>query len=349
MDKNNKLDYILLWIVQIWVMVRHPLIWLRLVWRKQVFGMPRPHIAVPLTANDKYTWRKIFDRDPRFVILSDKQAAKEWAAGLDLGIKVPTTLWCGTDACGIPEAVLKGDVVIKATHGYCMNIFVKDGKYNPAQLIKEANGFLKRSHGSRQLEWAYFNVPRRLLAEEMIRPVSGDLLELKLYTFGPHVEQIVLFSNNEQGRAGAIWEPDSDGRFRMLELRTAVSERIDRRPLPDCTDQAMRLASRIGAEFDHLRVDFLTDGAQLFLGEITVYNLAGYAYHTGDIVDTPLNRSWDLRRSWFLRSPQKGWRKAYAAALRRSIDSQSKQMPCFDGADASPLPAHTINSNGQSI
>jgi hypothetical protein len=224
-----------------------------------------------------------------------------------------------------------------------MNIFVKDGHYDHAQLLKEANGFLEMAHGRRHLEWAYFNVPRRLLVEEMIRPASGDLIDLKLYTFGPHVEQVVLISKDEQGRAGAIWEPDSDGRFRMLEIKTAISERIDRRPLPDCIGQALRLASEIGTEFDHLRVDFLTDGTRLYLGEITIYNLAGRAHHTGHIVDTPLNRSWDLRRSWFLRSPQKGWRKAYAAALRSALDRQSQRMPHFDGADASPLPANTMN------
>jgi hypothetical protein len=312
-------------------------------------GIPRPDIAFPLTANEKYAWRKLFDRDPRFVVLSDKQAAKDWVANLCLDVRVPTTLWFGTDAHDIPETVLKGDVVIKATHGCRMNIFVKDSQYDHAQLLIKANGFLEKSHGRRKLEWAYFSVPQRLLVEEMIRPASGDLIDLKLYTFGPHVEQIVLISKNEQGRAGAIWEPDSDGRFRMLEIKTAISERIDRRPLPDCIGQALQLASEIGTEFDHLRVDFLTDGTRLYLGEITIYNLGGRAHHTGDMVDTPLNRSWDLRRSWFLRSPQKGWRKAYAAALRRAIDRQSQQMLRFDGADSSPLPANTINMKGKCV
>jgi len=324
-------------------MMRHPWIWLRLFRRKRGMGIPRPDIAFPLTANEKYAWRKIFDRDPRFVILSDKQAVKDWVAGLGVDVSVPTTLWCGTDARDIPETVLKGDVVIKATHGWRMNIFVKDGHYDQARLLEEANGFLEKSHGLEEFEWAYFDVPRRLLVEEMLRPASCDLMDLKLYTFGPHVEQIVLISENEQGRAGAIWEPDSDGRFRMLEINTAISERIDRRPLPECIGKALRLASEIGTDFDHLRVDFLTDGTLLYLGEITVYNLAGRAHHTGHIVDTPLNRSWDLRRSWFLRASQKGWRKVYAAALRRAIDRQSRQMPRFDGGDASPLPANAMD------
>lgn len=341
LNKRELVDYLILWLAQSWVMVRHPKIW-----RCRRKSGLRPNIAFPLTANEKYAWRKIFDRDPRFVILSDKQAAKDWVAQHDFGARVPKTLWCGTDARGSPETVLQGDVVIKATHGWRMNLFVKGGQYNKTQLIEEANGFLKRSHGLRKFEWAYLHVPRRLLAEEMLRPAAGDLLDLKLYTFGPHVEQVVLISENEQGRSGAIWERGPEGDFRMLEIRTAISEHIDRRPLPACIDEALRLASKIGTEFDHLRVDFLTDGELLYLGEITVYNLGGCAYRTGDIVDTPLNRSWDLRRAWFLRSPQKGWRKIYAAALRRAIDRHALQMSRFDGGDAAPLPTVTLKGKG---
>ncbi len=347
MNTNGKFDTIILWLVHVWVMVRQPGIWLRVVRRTRGPGMPRPYSAFPLTANEKYSWRKIFDHDPRFVVLSDKQAAKEWVARHGFDVSVPKTLWCGTDAREIPETVFNGDVVIKATHGWRMNIFVKDSTHDHAQLREKAGSFLEMAHGRAQYEWAYCNVPRRLLAEEMIRPASGEMLDLKLYTFGPHVEQVVLISESEQGRAGAIWEPDAEGRFQMLEIKTAISDRIDRRPLPDCIGQALRVAAEIGAEFDHLRVDFLTDGSRLYLGEITVYNLAGHAYPHGDIVDSSLNRSWDLRRSWFLRSPQKGWRKAYAAALRRAIDRQSREMARFDGGDAPPLPACTMRMKGK--
>ncbi|MBF2098327.1 MAG: hypothetical protein IGQ88_08135 [Gloeomargaritaceae cyanobacterium C42_A2020_066] len=340
---------LIIWFAQAWAIVQYPKIWRRLVQHRWGLSFSRPNIALPLTANEKYAWRKIFDHDPRFVILSDKQAVKDWIASLALDVTIPRTLWCGTNAHEIPETLLEGDVVIKATHGWAMNIFVKDSSYDPARLVNNANSFLKKSHGNIHLEWAYLNIPRRLLVEEVIRPTSGDLIDLKLYAFGSHVEQIVLISKNEQGRAGAIWEKDLDGQFHMLDIKTAISEQIDRRPLPKCIGKALELASKIGADFDHVRVDFLTDGTQLYLGEITIYNLGGYAHHTGNIIDTPLNRSWDIRRSWFLRSPQKGWRKAYAAALRRAIDHQSRQMLHFDGGEASPLSANPMNVNGKWI
>lgn len=331
------LDWLCLWLVQMWVVLRCPRIWRRVLRRNRGQGLWRPNVARPLNANEKYAWRKVFDHDPRFVLLSDKQAVKEWVGRLALPIQMPRTLWCGTDARDMPAEVLEGDVVVKATHGWCMNLFARDRKEPLEIWLDRANAFMSASHGHRDQEWAYFHVPRRLLAEEVIRPATGCLIDLKLYTFGTHVEQIVLISNRGSERVGAIWEPDPQGHFVRLDIKTAVSEEIDSHPLPDCIGEAIRLASHIGADFDHLRVDFMTDGACLYLGEITVYNLGGHAHWTGDVSDTPLNRSWDLRRSWFLRSPQTGWRQLYASALRRAIERESVTMKGYDGAHAPPL------------
>lgn len=335
-------DKLILWLAHAWIMVYHRNRWRRL-WRrlrrpKRRAGAPVHCIALPQTANEKYAWRKIFDHDPRFVLLSDKLAVKEFVARLGMDVEIPKVLWSGTDARDIPPSVLEGDVVVKANHGCNMNIFVDYGQYDGTQLVKKANRFLKVSHGRHNYQWAYFDIPRQLFVEERIRPIAGDLIDIKVYVFGPHTEQIVQISKGPEGRAGAIWEPDSEGRFRMLDIRTAVSDRIDRRPLPKNIDRALGVASAIGADFDHLRVDFLTDGTRLFLGEITIYNLGGVAYSVGQLTDTPLNRSWDLRRSWFMRSPQKGWRKIYAAALRRAIDREALRMPRYDGGNLPDLP-----------
>jgi hypothetical protein len=333
-------DTLILRLAQAWVMACHRRLWRRLRLRQRRAGA-RGHccLALPQTANEKYAWRKIFDHDPRFVLLSDKLAVKGWVARLGRDVEIPKVLWSGTDARDIPPSVLEGDVVLKANHGWRMNIFVEHGQYDRARLVNTANRFLKESHGRRDYQWAYFDIPRQLFVEERIRPIAGDLTDLKIYVFGPHPEQIVQISEGPEGRAGAIWEPDPEGRFRMLDIKTAVSDRIDRRPLPMNIERALGVASAIGADFDHLRVDFLTDGSRLFLGEITIYNLGGVAHSSGHLPNTPLNRSWDLRRSWFMRSPQRGWRKVYAAALRRAIDREALRMPRYDGGNLPALPA----------
>tara|TARA_B110000503_G_scaffold138053_1_gene223423 strand:+ start:140 stop:361 length:222 start_codon:yes stop_codon:yes gene_type:complete len=68
-----------------------------------------------------------------------------------------------------------------------------------------------------------------------------------------------------------------------------------------------------------MRVDILSDDAKLWFSELTIYNMAGYLPNVGDVTSEPVNTSWDLNKSWFLNTPQRGWKKTYAERLRKRI------------------------------
>ena len=309
--------------VGMWIIVTMRREWLRLVYRQLKYGLFRVRVAVPRLANEKFLWRKAFDHDPRWVRITDKADAKEWIKDQNIDVAMPETLWVGADAGEIPDEIWQRPFYLKATHGCQMNIPVLTPPKDKPEIIKAANNFLGRDHGSRQRQWAYSLVPRRLIAEEAICP-DTTLIEIKYYVFGNIVEQFVLRRNETPVTAGR-WERTADGTYELSEERTAVSAIIDRAPLPDVVMKGLKLASEIGERFDHIRVDTLTDGKTLYLGELTVYNLAGRVYNDGANFDNALNRSWDLRQSWFLTEPQSGWRMSYAAALRRQLDRRAVQ------------------------
>jgi hypothetical protein len=295
--------------------------WLRLVYRQMKYGLLRVRVAVPRLANEKFLWRKAFDHDPRFAIVTDKLAAKQWVASQGIAALMPETLWSGTDAGGIPDAVWLQPIYIKATHGCQMNIPVLTPPQDRDSVVRAANAFMAREHGSRQRQWAYGQVPRGLIAEEAISP-GTELMEVKFYTYGPVVEQFVLRRAGPPVTA-ARWLRQADGTFIRSDKATVISKIIDETPLPNVVFKGLALAVEIGALFDHMRVDTLMDGDDVYLGELTVYNIAGRVHLDGDKVDDYLNRSWDIRRSWFLTTPHRGWRGHYAAALRRALDRKA--------------------------
>lgn len=305
--------------VGLWIIGHMRREWLRLVYRQMKCGRLRVRVAVPRLANEKFLWRKAFDHDPRFAIVTDKLAAKDWVAARGIDAMMPRTLWFGTDAHDIPDAVWQQPVYIKATHGCQMNIPVLSPPKDRAAVINAANAFMGREHGSRQRQWAYSRVPRRLIVEEAIRP-DDELIEVKYYTYGNIVEQFVLRRSGPPVTA-ARWSRQDDGTFSRSAKPTKISKVIDQKPLPDAVFKGLALAAEIGRHFDHMRVDTLLDGDTVYLGELTVYNIAGRVQLNGGKVDDNLNRSWDIRRSWFLSVPQKGWRGVYAAALHRKLDS----------------------------
>ena len=84
-------------------------------------------------------------------------------------------------------------------------------------------------------------------------------------------------------------------------------------------EEMIELARELGSYFDHMRVDLLSDGTRIWLGELTIYNRGGEVVDRGQDPEDPLNTSWDLRNSWFLTKPQRGWRRIYAQALKRRL------------------------------
>ena len=293
----------------------------KLLERQKAYGLTRANVAVPQLANEKFLWRKIFDRDPRWGTVSDKAAAKEWIAEQQIDVRCPKTFWVGTNARDIPAQVWEAPFYLKATHGWQMNIAVPANAPNRDELIAEANTFMDQAHGMRENEWAYSRIPPRLIAEQIIAPHT-ELIEIKYYTYGPVVEQFIVRRESEQITASR-WTPDETGCFVRSNVPTAISPHLDLAALPAGHNLAMDFAAQIGALFDHVRVDMFLDQGQVFLGELTVYNLSGHVYLNGDKRDEVQNRSWDLRRSWFLTTPQTGWRRIYANALRRRLNREA--------------------------
>ena len=121
---QDGLDRILLGCVNLWGLIRH----LRQARYYRSLSGRWPDLAFPRTANDKFFWRKVFDRDPRLTTMCDKLAAKDWVWARVPDLDIPAVLWAGTDPADIPPDVLAGDVVVKVNHGWNTNLFIHDGQ-----------------------------------------------------------------------------------------------------------------------------------------------------------------------------------------------------------------------------
>ena len=93
--------------------------------------------------NDKYAWRKIFDRNPAFTELSDKLKAKDHALRTCADVQVAKTLWTGHDAADIPDDILKGNVVVKTNNASGRNVHVVAGRHERGDLNRQANDWLR--------------------------------------------------------------------------------------------------------------------------------------------------------------------------------------------------------------
>lgn len=269
-----------------------------------------PNAGRPRGLTEKLMWRKLFDRNPLFVRVTDKLTGRDYIAKRAPGLPQTRVLWTGYSARDIPDAVMAGPAIVKTTNSSGVNFIVADGQPDRDTIGRRARHLVGPPSNRRREEWAYWPIRGRFVAEELIKLGGVGLpTDLKVYVAG--------------GRVCCVWASDKPGDI-FLTLSA------DGTPLPDpdamailpwserladLVREAARLALVIAAEFDLLRVDFLVGPDGLLAGELTVYSDGGYERWENPEIAAAIAEAWDLRGSWFLRRPHRGLMRFYAEAL----------------------------------
>lgn len=301
-------------------LLRHPRL-ARRVWSQ--IGH-RPRLGAPQEYLELLLWRKVVDRNPRFVTYCDKLLAKDVIVRRCPDLAVPPTLWVGDDLADAPVDVLAGDVWVKANHGFGWNVPLRPGEPHDLEALRARTaGWLRARHGREHHEWAYRHVRPRLFVEASVGDPDGDeLVELEVRAGGGAVVHGSVVGHNK--RPGE-WRVFLDAEGGPLTADEAAGVEGLAPGVLDAYRRAVAHSEVLSIDVDYARFDFFVVGGALFGGEITVYPAGGtddLPPHRGrQIAD-----AWDLRRSHAVAGPQTGWRRVYAGALRRRLDAERGEV-----------------------
>jgi hypothetical protein len=214
-----------------------------------------PRLFAPVRYTEKVQWRKLFDLDPAYAVLSDKLAVRGLIAARAGPELLTPLLWSGDDPDAIPFERLERPYVLKSTHASGHVVIVgPDDPISPDELRTRARAWLDHCYGTQMYEPAYVHIPRRLMIERRVtRPDGGAPGEIRLFVFGGRVAVAnTVFVEDGRMRNGAFHTAN----WRRLDWH--FSRRLEDRefPPPPRLDEMIRAAERIGAGFDHVRVDF---------------------------------------------------------------------------------------------
>ncbi len=291
--------------------LRHPALVVRFVMK--LGHLPNP--AAPESYHERVLWRKIFDRNPLFVTLTDKLAAKAHIRSACPGLALPRTLWSGRDAIDIPLDLLAGNVVVKTNHGCAMNIFVANGDPDRGFIIAKARHWLTKRYGRRDGEWAYRPVVPTVFVEERLALAGSSIAtDIKVHVCGGVITH--AWVEDKVARRSLLLDRDAnplpgrDPDYPREDQAVPVNAR-----LLDFVRQAISMAPVIAGDLDYIRVDFLVTDRCLYAGEIVVYPGAGYGTTTNPAFAGEIERLWRLDRSHYLRQRHSGLAGVYASAL----------------------------------
>jgi hypothetical protein len=187
---------------------------------------------------------------------------------------------------------LPPNLAIKANHASGWNMFLREGEpVDEERLRRICAHWLRRTYAPHKHEWAYRQIPRRILFEDLLTtPDGGAPDDVKFHMYDGVCRRCTVERRGPDGIAARHYAPDWSDHPTANTGRTGPSV-LPRRPAPRGLAEMHEVARALSGDFDYLRVDFLDLGPRFVMTELTLYPASGMGGRQYD-ADVELARHW---------------------------------------------------------
>ncbi len=258
-----------------------------------------PDLRSPHLLSERILHRMFFERDPLLRTFCDKIAAKEWIAARIGPGHTPLTLAVADSLDALRAQPLPDRWMLKASHGSGWYQLVDSASTTlNASVMEHSRTWLKTDYAGKSQEWGYRNLPRRLLAEELLSCAGAQCIEISAFCFQGRLRGIRLY---RPSYARAVLRASQPSLLRTKECfldETFHALPLVRAQFDHCPELAatarhqleafLPLAEKLSSDTPFLRVDGYLSEQGAMVGELTPYPGAG--------IWLRLPRQWD---AWF--------------------------------------------------
>ncbi len=247
----------------------------------------------PRTFNQKLQWIKLYDKNQLKTVCCDKYTVREYVESKGLSHILNELYWEGFDPEMIPFDDLPERFVIKVTHGSTFNIICKDkAKLDREKTVIQLKKWLKAKFIPCYGEWWYGVVKPRVIVERFLEdPEYNELIDYKIMCFNGEPKLIDVHTERFNGHKRNFYDLD----WNYLEGYKLKFDNGKLIPKPKVLDRVLEYASILSKDFIHARVDFYIIGTDVYFGELTFANGAGF--------DKLSPREFDLQMGEWLKLP----------------------------------------------
>lgn len=231
----------------------------------------------PLTYNEKLQWLKLYDRRPLYTLVVDKYLVKDYVSKIIGEEHVIPVLgkWDNFDEINFDE--LPNQFVLKCNHDCGGIVICRDKSQFDREKAKQIiNHHLKTNYYWEHREWPYKNVKPVIFAEKYMVDESGyELKDYKWFCFDG--EPKILFIAQDRSKPNEETKFDFyDMDFNLLPFTNGHPNSNTKRTRPQGFEEMKALASKLSAEFPHVRIDFYNINGQIYFGEYTLFHWSGF-------------------------------------------------------------------------
>jgi hypothetical protein len=240
------------------------------------------HLRRPRAFDEKLQWYKLYCRDPRMTILSDKYEVRKYLEAKGYGWMLNELYGVYDRVDDIDFSLLPKRFALKATHGSNMNILCRDkDALDWGKCRLQLKRWLGTNYFHTGRQWAYKNIRPRLICEKFLENEEfHELIDYKFYCYGGKPEALFVCTGRFQ-EAGLRYNAYDMHWQRIYAYKGKPgSELVIEKP--DNFGSMIDIARDLCLDFPFVRVDLYSLQGKVIFGELTFYPDSGMIPFTPD-------------------------------------------------------------------
>ncbi|WP_051907747.1 ATP-grasp fold amidoligase family protein [Flavimarina sp. Hel_I_48] len=228
----------------------------------------------PRDFNEKIQWLKVYFKPAILNKLVDKYDVREYVTEKAGKQYLNEVYGVYETVEAIDFAALPKRFVLKATHGYNMNIVVRDKSKLNKEWAKETVAiWLKVNHYNAGMEWAYKDIKPRIIAENFLEEKDKSTInDYKFFCFDGN--PMFLTVDFDRGNNHCKFYYDTEWN-KLPFAKKGYSEGENGMDKPPRFEEMVEIAKKLSADFPFVRVDLYNINGEIVFGEMTFYPADG--------------------------------------------------------------------------
>lgn len=231
----------------------------------------------PQSFSEKIQWLKLYGRTPINKVMSDKFLVKQYIAERIGKQYVIPLLGVWNSPEEIDFSKLPERFVLKCNHnsGTGMYICKDKSKMDEEKVKKELKKGLREDYFIGSREYAYKDIPRKIIAEAYMEDnKTKELRDYKFFCFDGEPKALFIASGRSKGEHAVTFD-FFDMDYNHLPFTNGHPN--SRTPIekPECFEEMKKLASTLSEGMPHVRVDFYEVNGKVYFGEFTFSHWGG--------------------------------------------------------------------------
>ena len=252
----------------------------------------------PQTYTEKLQWLKLYDRNPKYTMMQDKYAVRDYVKNtIGEEYLIPLLgVWEKADDINFDE--LPDQFVLKCNHDCASVTICRDKKsFDREKAREKLRECLNADYYQPGREWVYKDIPRRIIAEQYMHNGNEKVLtDYKFFCCSGKARMVLVASGEAHTEERRLDYYDMD--FNRLPIkRGSLAESGIAYTKPDGFDRMRELAEKLAGDIPFIRVDFYWVDHHPYFGEVAFYPSGGFAMFSPD--------EWEEKIGSWISLPQK--------------------------------------------